>query len=290
MTNLQSKNTVKVSVHMPAYNHEHFIAHALDSVLMQKVNFNYEIVIGEDCSTDNTKSVALKYAKRHPSKIQVIENEKNLGIWETDRKIINACKGKYIAWLESDDYWISPNKLQNQVDFLDQNGDFSACFHRARHLGEKPITWQNGPPQAKPFYTLDDLLKDGHFIPSCTAVFRNELVRAPMEWTRQTPFLETSYCIKFALNGKIGFLDEEMAVFRFNPQGIYGTATNVENIEAAIATHKLLGEYFKLTELDSYRQGLVRLYIILGRELAIERRPFLALGARCRAIWQGRSL
>jgi glycosyltransferase involved in cell wall biosynthesis len=272
---------------MPAYNHERYLAAALDSVLMQRTDFDYEIVIGEDCSTDDTRSVALQYAERHPGRIRVLAHDRNLGIWENDQAIIRNCRGEYIAWLEADDYWTSPHKLQKQVDLLDQHPDFTACFHWARPLGvsERPATWQHGPPEPRPFYTLDDLLENGHFVPSCTAVFRSHLVREPLEWTRNTPFLETTYFVKFALNGKIGFLDEEMAVFRYHRDGIYGRATDVQNVQAAIAAHRLLGANLELTSRASYRRGLSRMYRALSRELRREGKVLPAAWARCRAVW-----
>jgi hypothetical protein len=152
-----------------------------------------------------------------------------------------------------------------QVDLLDQHP--TACFHWARPLdvSERPATWQHGPLEPRPFYTLDDLLENGHFVPSRTAVFRSHLVREPLEWTRNTPFLETTYFVKFALNGKIGFLDEEMAVFRYHRDGIYGRSTNVQNVQAAIAAH--------------------RLYRALNRELRLEGKVLPAVWARCRAVW-----
>ena len=267
----QSNNPIRVSVHMPAYNHERYIAQALDSALMQRTNFDFEIVIGEDCSTDNTRAVAIEYAERYPQKIRLLAHDKNLGIWENDQAIIRACRGEYIAWLESDDYWSSADKLQKQVDFLDRNTDCSACFHWARRLSDsaKPITWKNGPPDIKPFYSLDDLLENGHFIPSCTALFRSDLIREPLDWTRHTPFLETTYFVRFALSGKLGFLDEEMAVFRYHSEGIYGKATNAQNIQAAINAHLLVGQHFNLDGRESYQRGLARMQHNLNRELLV---------------------
>ena len=260
---------VKVSVHMPAYNHERYIAEALDSALMQSTDFNFEIVIGDDCSTDNTKAVALEYVERFPEKIRLIAHEKNLGIWANDQAIIRACRGEYIAWLESDDYWSSPDKLQKQVDFLDRNADFSACFHWAQRLDNSatPATWKNGPVELKPYYSIDDLLENGHFVPSCTAVFRGDLIREPLEWTRNTPFLERTYFARFALNGKIGFIDEEMAVFRYHDKGIYGKATSVQNLQSEIDSHILIGKNFNLEGLGSYQRGLARMQGNLSREL-----------------------
>ena len=284
---MAAESNVKVSVHMPAYNHAPYIAEALDSVLAQKTDFAFEIVIGEDCSTDDTRAVALEYARRHPEIIRLLLHEKNLGIFDNDQAILRACRGQYIAWLESDDYWTAPDKLRAQVDFLDRHPDHSAVFHWAGHVGEAPPTWRRGPSEVKPYYTVDDLLLHGHFVPSCTAVFRSELTRPAAEWTRQTPFLETTYLARFALSGKIGFLDREMAVFRSHRQGIYGKSSDVQNVQAAIHAHRLLGKHFQLSGRPAYRRGLAGMYRELSRFHRRDGRPFRAMAAGCRALWLG---
>jgi glycosyltransferase involved in cell wall biosynthesis len=271
---------------MPAYNHGQYIGQAIDSALAQVTDFAFEIVIGEDCSTDNTRAVAIDYARQYSGKVRVLAHEKNLGIWGNDQAIIRACRGEYIAWLESDDFWTSPNKLQTQVDFLDARPDYSACFHWAACLTDsnRPTTWRPGPPQVKPFYTVDDLLEHGHFAPSCTAVFRADLVRKPVDWTREIPFLERTYFARFALAGKIGFLDEEMATFRYHRDGVYAKASNIENIQSAIHVHRLLGEHFALTGRDAYHSGLARLQRELLQEYAEQGLPIPASLVQAAAV------
>lgn len=251
----------KVSVHMPAYNHEPYIAEAIESALAQKTNFPFEIVIGEDCSTDGTRAVAREYARRYPNQVVLLENAKNLGIWENDQKVLRACRGEYIAWLESDDYWCSDTKLQRQVDLLDSQPDLSACFHRAKAVPDTglPETWRGGPADSKPLYTLDDLLEQGHFVPSCTAVFRTALARPPLTWTRQTLFLEVTYFARFATHGPIGFIDEALAVFRHHGNGIYSTATRIEHWVRAIEAHILVGRHLGVEHRESYARGLARM-------------------------------
>jgi glycosyltransferase involved in cell wall biosynthesis len=275
MTTLQNRGGLnarrpKVSVHMPAYNHEAYIAEAIESVLSQKTDFRFELVIGEDCSTDGTRAVARGYARQHPEQILLLEHSHNLGIWENDQSILRACRGEYIAWLEGDDYWCSDTKLQRQVDLLDRHADMSACFHRAGSVSEKPlpVTWRNGPADSKPVYTLDDLLEQGHFVPSCTAVFRRALARPPMVWTRQTSFLEVTYFAHFAKHGVIGFLDEKLAKFRYHDRGVYGTATRAEHLRRAIEAHRLVGRHLGLEARSSYARGLARMREELAETLA----------------------
>ena len=125
---------IKVSVLVMTYNHIDFIAQALDSVLEQQVCFDYEILISEDCSIDGTREVVLAYQRRFPQKIRLLLSGQNMRSNEIVVRGINAAKGQYIALLDGDDYWISPNKLQSQVDFLDSNPECSMCFHNAKVL------------------------------------------------------------------------------------------------------------------------------------------------------------
>lgn len=120
-----------VSVVMIAYNVMDYIAEAIDSVLMQKTNFKVELVIGEDCSIDNTLQIALEYQTKHPDVIKVLQREKNLGLTPNCVDTHNHCKGKYIALLDSDDYWTSDDKLQKQVDFLESHPTYSGCAHQS---------------------------------------------------------------------------------------------------------------------------------------------------------------
>ncbi len=119
----------KVSVCLITYNQEKYIAKALDSILEQKTNFKYEVIAGEDCSTDNTKQIIQDYIDKYPHIIKPAFNEINKqGQYLVD--LVLKAKGEYVALLEGDDYWCDVYKLQKQVDFLDKNKDFSYCCHR----------------------------------------------------------------------------------------------------------------------------------------------------------------
>jgi glycosyltransferase involved in cell wall biosynthesis len=108
---------MKVSVLMITYNHEKFIAQAIDSILMQQTDFEYEIVVGDDFSKDRTRAILDNYKKKHPSKIKLLFPDRNLGMHRNFIQTLNSCQGQYVALLEGDDYWTSPYKLQKQVDF-----------------------------------------------------------------------------------------------------------------------------------------------------------------------------
>jgi len=128
LENKIDKEPVLLSVCMTTYNHENYIAEAIQSVLMQKTGFGLELVIGEDCSTDRTREICKKYESDYPGIVRLILNKKNLGLKHNFFNVGANCKGKYIAYLEGDDYWTDPYKLQKQVDFLEAHDDYALIY------------------------------------------------------------------------------------------------------------------------------------------------------------------
>ncbi|MEI6970792.1 MAG: glycosyltransferase [bacterium] len=126
----------KISVSMVTYNHEAYIAQAIESVLMQKTCFDYELVIGEDCSTDGNRAVVERYQALHPEVIRAFLRDKNLGMSENGWQTLNACRGQYIAMLDGDDYWTDPQKLQKQITFLEANQSYVFCGHRFKIIDD----------------------------------------------------------------------------------------------------------------------------------------------------------
>lgn len=118
---------VLVSVFMITYNHENYIEHAIEGVLMQKTSFPIELIIGEDCSTDNTRKIVREYEGRYTEIIKAQYPEKNRGMNNNFLTVLQSARGKYIALCEGDDYWTDPLKLQKQVDFLEANPEYSLC-------------------------------------------------------------------------------------------------------------------------------------------------------------------
>lgn len=118
-----------VSVHMVTYNHEPYIRQAIEGVIMQKTDFEFELVIGEDCSQDKTREICFEYQRKYPDKIRVLwwhENVSKLG--GNGRRNLARCRGEFIAFCEGDDYWIDPLKLQKQVDAMRTYSSVSVAF------------------------------------------------------------------------------------------------------------------------------------------------------------------
>ena len=214
---------MKVSVPVITYNHEPYIAKALDSILMQKTSFEFEAIIGEDCSTDNTRNILISYQKQYPNIIKLLLNDKNMGAQYNARQTYGACTGEYIASLDGDDYWTSPDKLQKQVDFLDSHPECSVCFHDALIVYEdgsnEPSHYR---PSQKEFSTVEDLLLD-NYIPTCAVMYRRGLIQKTPDWFDNLKMGDWPTHILNAHYGKVGFIDETLAVYVVHPGGIWST-------------------------------------------------------------------
>ena len=133
------QNAPLVSIYVPTFNHENYIAQALDSIRMQQVNFSYEVYVGEDCSTDNTRQVLQAWEQANPDpRFHILYRDHNMykDPISNALDLKNRCTGKYIICLEGDDYWLDPSKLQQQVDFLEQHPDYYAVAHNCLVVDE----------------------------------------------------------------------------------------------------------------------------------------------------------
>jgi glycosyltransferase involved in cell wall biosynthesis len=236
----------KGSICIFAYNHEKFIAQAIESVLIQKTNFDYEVVIGEDCSSDRTREIVIDYQKKYPDKIRLILSEKNLGMIPNYVQTLNACHGQYIALLDGDDYWIDALKLQKQIDFLDTNIDFSMCCHLVKYIDERGMSLNRYSwwPDHKDFYTIEDLFTYCNFISTPSVVFQRGLFGDFPDWFYQMKFPDWLLHILNALHGKIGFIPEVMCIYRIHSGGAYSGENTIINKEKKIWMYNHLNVIF----------------------------------------------
>lgn len=123
------KNEIDVSVYMLTYFHEKYVSEAIESVLAQKTQYNYELVISDDCSKDKTVSIIKEYENKYPDKIRVNCNPENIGIPKNIYTARCMCRGRYIVALSGDDYWIDENKLETEVTFLEEHPEYNAVFN-----------------------------------------------------------------------------------------------------------------------------------------------------------------
>ena len=253
---------IKVSVCMVTYNHERYIAQAVNSVLAQQTKFPIEIVIGEDCSTDNTREILLEIAGQHPHIIRPRLAAHNQGAKANFLGTIAACRGDYVAMLEGDDYWTCPDKLQMQADALDARPDWAICFHPTACEYEAGLQGQAVYPLnwTRPEATILDLLA-ANFIPTGSVLFRNRLFGEFPKWFRKLKLGDWPLHILNAAHGNIGFLPEVMSAYRIHRGGIWTGETPVARMSAIFQMftaidHHFAGKY--AAEIDRYRLNAVR--------------------------------
>jgi glycosyltransferase involved in cell wall biosynthesis/predicted O-methyltransferase YrrM len=216
--------TPKVSVAIITYNHEKFIAQAIESVLAQEINFDYEIIVGDDCSNDSTPSILLSLQQQHPGQIQLFLNQTNLGMHKNFVQIFTACRGQYIALLEGDDYWVSSQKLQKQINFLDEHSDYALCFHDALIVFE-----DQQHPETK--FCPSDLLETPdierlfqvNYIPTASVIYRAGLVQQLPDWVFELKMLDWPLHLLHAQCGQMKYIDEIMSVYRIHKDSVWSS-------------------------------------------------------------------
>lgn len=239
-----------VSVRCITYNHEPYIAQALDGFLMQKTNFPFEIIVHDDASPDKTADIIREYEKRFPNIIKPIyqtENQYSKRDGSVGRIVNAACKGKYIAFCEGDDYWIEENKLQMQVDFLENNPEYGMCYTKANVYIQKERRFRKGC-SGYSFNGFDDLLLNGNRIPTLTTVYRRDLF--DRYWQEVQPgnkgWLMGDYplWLFFSHESKIKFFNKITSVYRVleesasntsNPQKRAAFVKSAEDIQLFFA-------------------------------------------------------
>ncbi len=151
---------IDVSVYMPTYFHEKYVAAAIESVLKQKTHYKYEIVISDDCSEDNTVKIVKEYQEKYPDIIKLYVNQENIGIPQNMFKGRCLCSGRYIADISGDDYWIDEDKLERQTKFMDDHPEYVISFNKVElRMDESLIAYDSVPRSNKQLnkeYTLHD--------------------------------------------------------------------------------------------------------------------------------------
>ena len=243
-----------VSVAMITYNHERSIAQAIESVLMQLTDFTVELIIGEDCSPDATRDIVREYAARFPAVIRPLLHEHNIGIGHNVVKVLSACRGKYIAMLEGDDYWTDEHKIQLQVNFMEKEPGCVICHHRVLAIAESSgeVVYEY-PPDKWRKYRVERvaLLQNINFIQTCSALYRAIAIPSINEDLLNLPLIDWAITILSLQNGWVGFLDRCMAVYRLHTGG---TWQNKPYEERCYYTLKMFDGVIKSMDQDNQKK------------------------------------
>ena len=232
---------MEASVLLTTYNHEKYIAQALDSVLMQEANFDYEIIVLEDYSTDATRQILMGYQERYPAKMRLRLAERNECSNKPFADEFQAAPSRYVAVLDGDDYWTSPKKLQKQVDFLETHPECSLCFHNALriydHKNRAPIPYNSA--HQKRICNLQDIWQH-NFIAGGTAMVRKDAVGGVPEWFYTSSYGDWPLYLLCAQYGKIGYIDEILSVYRVHSAGLWSSVNAIQKLEGLITFYETM--------------------------------------------------
>ena len=273
-----------VSVILIAYNQRRYIRQAIESVLAQETSFPYELLIGDDASSDGTSDIVAEYARAYPDIIRAFIRPENLGAAQNAVLLLQEAKGEFIASLEGDDYWIDPQKLEKQAAFLKESPDFIGCTSRIRCVDENGRAIRGKPEwiRQKRVFTLADF--DGVHLPGqASSLMRRNIFRAPAHdysvlTEADTMISDRTAMLIFLLQGDFYCFDQPMSVYRYAPA-----------LQGGNITSRLAGEDSIVRDMQITRAMERYAYEEFGRRIVFSRfRRELYAKAWVRAVF-GRS-
>ncbi|MFT6127580.1 MAG: glycosyltransferase involved in cell wall biosynthesis [Flavobacteriaceae bacterium] len=213
-----------VSVCMITYNHQDYIKQAIESVLMQIIDFDIELIICNDYSTDNTNQHVNHIIDNNPKGhlISYFEQKENIGMMSNFTFALKQCKAKYIAICEGDDYWTDPLKLQKQVDFLESKPDIIVCFTQAEVLTDQGlIPHQISPEFIENEFAYSQLLQYNNFITTASVVFRRPNNFNIPQWFLKVPYGDMGLYKLLSNSDSFYGLKATTSVYRVHDKGVY---------------------------------------------------------------------
>jgi glycosyltransferase involved in cell wall biosynthesis len=287
---MKPKNEIIVSVCMITYNHEQYIAQAIEGVLFQQCNFAFELIIGEDFSIDNTYKICEEYANNN-SLIKLLPSIQNHGMMPNFIRSLNSCSGKYIALCEGDDYWTDPLKLQKQVDFMEANAEYGLVHTDHDIYYEEKCRFlrnsQKAKRQNRSGYIFHDLLIS-NLIGTLTVMIRRDILLPITDDIRlNVNWLMGDYPLWLYISSKhqIGYIPFSTAVYRERINSVRQTSNINFSLLFFESTHEIRLHFMKNVtipekikrKIDSdYNKGLLRYaYLLKDKELAKKSMKYL---------------
>jgi glycosyltransferase involved in cell wall biosynthesis len=261
---------LRLTVLLVTFNHEGFVRNALDRLFSQQFDGKIELIVADDCSTDGTLAIVKSFeGKDARFVIKYLASDKNLGITRNYERGFSACSGEYVAVLEGDDYWVSPFKLQRQMDFLDAHWECDLCSTNYLILDEGSSRFYTRTEVRSGFQLISarELISDNIVGNFSTCMYR----RSALEKLPHELFELVSYdwivniCV--AMSSMIGFLEEPMSVYRLHSSGAWSNSSQTEKIKAQLA---VIPAYDALTK-NLYQDDFRQLTSKLKRMLVVNR-------------------
>lgn len=261
---------MKLSVCIVSYQEVDDIRQAVESVLHQQTDFDFEVVVGDDASTDGTRTVLADLAAQWPDRLRLILPEHNHGDAGLTNflTVLDACRGEYVALLDGDDYWTTDQKLHRQVELLDRHPECALSAHRVLHRWEDGHELQSpAPPQGSGIYGVGELLAE-NFAHKISVVVRRSAIADHPEWLATTRLASVDWIFTVLAGrfGSIAFIDEVMAVHRQRSAGLIAHYGMVRLLRDRLLAYELLAPLFPEHQVDLKRgQRLVRRKLRLAR-------------------------
>jgi glycosyltransferase involved in cell wall biosynthesis len=291
-----------VDVNIAVYNHAAYLRQTLDSALAQKTNFKFRLLVGDDFSTDGSRDILKEFELKYPEQIKVIYQEKNLGFKSSDTnglRILKNSTAKYIAFLDGDDYWTDPLKLQKQIDFLESNSDYVLCAANASVINytDKPFRSIYCHYNKDQSFDQRQILLD-FYCPTLSMVFRNCLYDIP-DWFHKVKSGDTFLHLLLSQYGKFYYMDFIAGVYRQHSAGISNINNKIEWYENNITylrkikplvksnSRPFLNEIiyrnqleylYALREMKQYNKAVLNFFIIRHIPFSIKKEYFRKAG------------
>jgi glycosyltransferase involved in cell wall biosynthesis len=228
----------KVTVLLATYNHEQWVNQALDSVLMQETDFAVETVVIEDCSTDRTREIVMRYAEKYPDRITLMLAERNYNSNVVWSQALRDARAPYVVSLDGDDYWTSPHKLSRQVRFMEEHPDCSLSYHDATCVFvESGETYNYNPLDQKEVSTVEDLLA-ANFVPTVGAMFSKRLIDPVPAWVGNVRWGDWGINLHAACHGTVRYINEVMAVYRIHRDGAWSGLSEIQQTEGNLECYE----------------------------------------------------
>ncbi len=236
-----------VTVVVLTYNHETFIEQAVLSVLAQRTSFPIDVLIGEDCSTDRTREILRRLDATNPGRMTLLFREQNLGLSRNLQDCRERVRGKYMAILEGDDYWIDSGKLQKTADAMEAHPDWSMVFHSARNFYDDGTADDLIAPVNPPAAPLGvpELLLENRVPTHSVSMFRQGLIERTPDWHVKLRIGDWALNILHADRGPIGFLPDVMTAYRVHRGGLWSGCDTAERWQQFLLLCDSLEEYFQ---------------------------------------------
>lgn len=268
-----TESVPKVSVCVVTYNHEKFIGQCLQSIVDQVTDFDFELIVGDDGSSDRTPEIVREFAAKYPKIVRPVLHEKNVGPTKNYQSVHGLSRGEFVCHCDGDDYWL-PNKLQAQTEFMERNPRCNVSGHRMYVTDDSCSLSNDGRPELPTISDLSAFYKYGNYLPHSSTMYRASCGRVPDVAEGTIDFLVHIWRVK---DGEIGFLNQYLGVYRRHSASVTSRSYHSlhhfrQNLIALEEIHKVVKnvEEFERNKF-ALCKDCVKNFIVSGRmELAKE--------------------